>query len=110
MKKLGVAVLALVLSGWAGAASAQPWLWDDDPRPRRWGYERGYGPGWDGPRRYDGPRYRHERDRRYRPGTGRVERGRGGSRPRTVHPSTRPGNCYAAPARPHAAPNVICRY
>jgi hypothetical protein len=114
MRKLGMAALALVLSGWAGTVSAQPWYWDDDPYPRRWGYERDYGYGWDGPRRYDGPRNRYERDwrseRRYVPRRDRVDRGRRGHHRRTVHPSTRPGNCYAAPARPHASPRVICRY
>ena len=114
MKKLGMAALALVLSSWAGSASAQPWFWDDDPYSRGWGYERNYD-GWDEPRRQYGPRRGYDRDwrrdRRYDPGRReRAERDRRGPNRRAVQPSTRAGNCYTAPPRPHAAPRVICRY
>ena len=59
MKVLGwTAALSLILVGWAGSASADPWK--DESGHGRWrgGYERGY----DGPRRG----YGYERPRRER--------------------------------------------
>jgi hypothetical protein len=107
MKTFGMAALALVAFGWAGAASAQSWYYDD-PYPRRWGYERDYYGGWDR-RGYDRYDRGYDWDRRgpaRPPRAHRQGRGRG---PAAV-PSTRAGNCYTAPPRPHAAPRVICRY
>ncbi len=109
MKKLAMMAAALVLSGWAGSASAQAWYYDDDPYPRRWGYERGYDRGWD-----RGPRYGYERERRFdrRDGPNRRRAERGPRRPnrQAIQPNMRAGNCYTPPPRPHAAPRVICRY
>jgi hypothetical protein len=110
MKTFGMAALAVILSGWAGAASAQSWFYDDDPYPRRWGYERGFDDdGWD--RR---PYRRYERERRYErpvaPPQPRADRRDNLRRRPPGQPDTRAGNCYTPPPRPHSAPRVICRY